>query len=490
MKHYIAFDFGAESGRAILGSLDGRKLTIAEKHRFANPNGRMQGTLQWDLLAQWEQIKQGLKLAAEGADRIAGIGVDTWGVDFGLIDAAGKGLGHPVMYRDGRTDTAMDEVFRIVPADEVFAATGNQFMQFNTLFQLWALKRDNPRLLDAADRLLFMPDLFHYLLTGLAANEFSIASTSQMYDPQRRTWSGELLNKLDLPARLLGKIVPSGTVLGALKDDVAREVGVKAMPVITPASHDTGSAVASVPAEGGSWCYISSGTWSLMGVELPEPLINEKSRKYNYTNEGGAGGSIRFLKNIMGMWLVQECRRAFKAAGHDHTYAELTQMAERAEGFRSLVDPDYPPMLKPGDMPGKIDEYCNRTNQPRPTSRGEYVRACIDSLALTYRRTLEGLEDILGKRIDTIHIVGGGTQNELLNQLTADICGRTVIAGPIEATAIGNILVQAMATGQIGSLSEARAVVRASFPVKRYDPDEDAVSACERAYQRFRALQT
>jgi rhamnulokinase len=486
-QHYVAFDFGAESGRAILATLERDRLKLEEKHRFPNPNGRMNGHLQWDLLGQWEQIKQGLRAAT--ADRslaLSGIGVDTWGVDFGLLARDGTVLGNPVMYRDGRTDGVMDEVFAAVPREEVFAQTGIQFMQFNTLFQLYALQRSGSPLLELADRLLFMPDLFHYLLTGRAANEFSIASTSQMYDPRKKGWASGLLDRLGLPTRLLGEIVPSGTVLGSLREDVASELGITPMPVITPGSHDTASAVAAVPAESGSWCYISSGTWSLMGVELDEPLIDAKSARYNYTNEGGVSGKIRFLKNIMGLWLVQECRRTFVAAGHDHSYADLTQMAARSQPFRSLVDPDHPPMLKPGDMPGKIEAFCEKTKQPKPTTRGETVRACLDSLALTYRRTLDGLEDILGRRIDVIHIVGGGTQNELLNQLTADACGRPVVTGPVEATAIGNVLTQAIATGAVADLSAARRIVRDSFPLKRYEPRDTA--AADKAYTRFRTL--
>jgi rhamnulokinase len=487
-RRFLAFDFGAESGRAMLGTLTGGKLTLEEKHRFANPNGRVRGQLQWDLLGQWEHIKQGLKNVARSGE-LAGIGVDTWGVDFGLIAPNGDVLGTPVMYRDGRTDGVMDEVFEIVPADQLFAQTGIQFMQFNTLFQLFALKKSKSPLLESAASMLFVPDLFHYLLSGQRVSEYSIASTSQMLNPVTRQWAIELIAKVGLPTRLLPKIVPSGTVLGPLLADVAKECGLSSQPpVITPGSHDTASAVAAVPVSdaSGNWCYISSGTWSLMGVELDQPIVNDKSRAYNYTNEGGVGNKIRFLKNIMGLWLVQECRRAFTAEGHDHSYTELTQMAERAASFRSLVDPTDGPFLAPGDMPGKIARYCQQTNQPTPTTRGETVRCCLDSLALAYRKTLDGLEDILGKRIDTIHIVGGGTQNELLNQLTADATGRTVVAGPVEATAIGNILVQAIAVGAVKDLSAARQVVRDSFPVKTYDPKN--TREAEAAYERFKAI--
>jgi rhamnulokinase len=295
-----------------------------------------------------------------------------------------------------------------------------------------------------------------------------------------------MLEKLGLPTKILPEIVPSGSVIGALSRQVADECGVGPVPVIAPACHDTGSAVAAVPAQGEGWCYISSGTWSLMGVEIAEPIINAKTLKYNYTNEGGVGGTIRLLKNIMGLWLVQECRRQFKKDGYDHSYSELTQMAERADGFGAVIDPDFAPFLTPGEMPAKIEQFCKQTKQKAPNTRGEFVRTCLDSLALTYRRTLEGLEDILGRKITTIHIVGGGSQNLLLNQMTADACGRTVVAGPIEGTAIGNILVQAMAVGRIKSLEEARQVARGSFDVKEYKPRDSA--KWQAAYSRYQEV--
>ncbi len=486
-RKFLAFDLGAESGRALLGHLDGQRLTLEEKHRFANPNGRMNGHLHWNLLQQWEELKTGLRKASTGGTKLDGIGVDTWGVDFGLIGKGGEVLGFPYMYRDSRTDGMMDKAFAKVPRDKIFDATGIQFMQLNSLFQLFAMKQANSAVLDAAETLLFMPDLFNYLFTGARKSEFSIATTSQMYDPRKRAWAVDMLKALGLPTHILPEIVPSGTVIGPLHDDVAKECGVEAsVPVIAPACHDTGSAVAAVPAEGKDWCYISSGTWSLMGVELAEPLINAKALQYNYTNEGGVGGTIRFLKNIMGLWLVQECRRHWQKEGHEHSYAELTQMASEATALRSLVNPDHGPFLSPGDMPHKIAEFCTKTKQPVPSSPGEFVRVCLDSLALAYRATLEGLEDVLGRKIGVIHIVGGGTQNELLTQMTADACGREVVAGPVEATAIGNILVQAMATGDVKMLADARAIVRTSFDVKRYKPRHSA--AWDQAYARYKSL--
>ena len=482
---FLAFDLGAESGRALLGNLDGAKLSLDEMHRFSNPNGRMNGRLHWDLLGQWEHLKEGLRKTA--GTRLDGLAVDTWGVDFGLIGADGDILGNPLHYRDSHTDGVMDQVFARLKKEEIFQSTGTQFMQFNTLFQLWALKKSSPHLLKAAQTMLFMPDLFNFLFAGARKAEFSITSTSQMYDMRKKQWATGLLDSLDLPTEILPEVVPSGTVVGEVTAAVGEECGVGPVPVIAPAGHDTASAVAAVPAAAGekSWCYISSGTWSLMGVELAEPIINEQSMKFGYTNEGGVGGSIRFLRNIMGMWLVQECRRFWIKEGHDHAYAELTKMAERAAST-ALVDPNHQPFLAPGRMVPKIDEFCKLTSQRGPSSRGEYVRTCLDSLALTYRQTLVGLEKILGRSIDTIHIVGGGAQNQLLNQMSADACGRRVVAGPVEATAIGNILVQAIAVGAIKSLDEAREVVRNSFDVKTYEPRE--TKKWDEAYERFRGI--
>ena len=489
-RNFLAFDLGAESGRAVIGKLSGGILTLDEKHRFLNPTGRMNGHLHWNLLAQWEELKTGLRKAVaadQSGERpiLHGIGVDTWGVDYGLIDRDGEVIGNPFHYRDGRTSGTLERTFARVSKREIFEATGIQFMPLNTLFQLVAAVEQTPHLLEAAETLLFIPDLFNYLFTGVRKAEFSIASTSQMYDPRRKDWATALLTKLGIPVRILPEIVPSGSVIGPLQADVAIECGAdRSIPVIAPAGHDTGSAVAAVPADsGGDWCYISSGTWSLMGVELDEPIINDKALSYNYTNEGGVGGKIRFLKNIMGLWLVQECRRHWLKEGYDHSYPELTQMAARARGLETTISLDHAPFVSPGEMPLKIERFCRETGQQPPVTRGDYVRACLDGLALTYRRTLEGLEDVLGRRISVIHILGGGSQNTLLNQMTADACNRPVVAGPVEATAIGNILVQAIATGDMPSLNEARAVVRRSFEVKTYQPGN--TKPWDAAYQKF-----
>jgi sugar (pentulose or hexulose) kinase len=485
---FLAFDFGAESGRSILATLDAGKLSLNQTHRFANPNGSMNGTLQWDLLGQWEQIKAGLRETAKVLDGkldgpLSGIAVDTWGVDYGLLGADGAILGNPVCYRDTRTDGMMDHAFSIVPKRELYEQTGLQFMPFNTLFQLLAQVKRGSSTLASASTLLFVPDLFNYLLTGVARAEFSIASTSQMIDPRTGQWEIDLLKKLGIPTQILPPIIASGTMLGPLLDSVVKDCGISG-DVIATTGHDTASAVAAVPAEGGNWAYLSSGTWSLMGVELERPLINDKSFAYNYTNEGGINGTTRFLKNIMGLWLVQECRREFEKQGRSYDYATLTKMAAESEPFVSLVSATDNRFLTPGQIPQKIAEFCSSTGQPVPKDDGAFIRCCLDSLALEYRKTIDGLEDVLGKKLDVLHIVGGGTQNELLNQLTADATRKTVITGPIEATAIGNVIVQAMAVGAIKNLDEARRIVKASSEMKTCQPRADV----EAAYGRYRAL--
>jgi rhamnulokinase len=380
-----------------------------------------------------------------------------------------------------------EKAFAKVPRAQIFEATGIQFMEINSLYQIMALAERKSPLLEMAQTMLFIPDLFNYFFTGERAAEFSIATTSQMYDPRKREWATGMLNKLGLPTHFLPKVVPSGTRLGNLRRDVAAECGATGeIPVIAPGCHDTASAVAAVPVSAGAtdWCYISSGTWSLMGVEIPQPIINEKSLRLNYTNEGGVAGDIRFLKNIMGLWLVQECRRQWLKDGQEFNYAQLTEMAAAARPFAAVIDPNHKPFLSPGEMPTKVAAFCTKTAQVAPASTGEVVRTCLESLALTYRKTIEGLEDVQGRKIGLIHIVGGGTQNELLNQMTADACNRPVIAGPVEATAIGNMLVTAIALGEIRNLEEGRAIVKQSFDVKRYEPNDTQV--WDDAYARYR----
>src|SRR5262245_17807588 len=470
MKKFLAFDLGAESGRAILGLFDGRTISLDVIHRFPNGAIPVLDQMYWDVLRLHGEMLSGMRLCAEKAGQVDGVGVDTWGVDFALLGRGNTLLGNPRHYRDTHTEGVMEFAFQKVPREEIYRQTGLQFMRFNTLFQLLALQRDRSPLLDAAESLLFMPDLFHFFFTGVKANEFSDVSTSQMYDPTTRTWAYGLLQRFGLPTNMLGTIVQPGTVLGPLRTSIAQTTGLNPAPVVAPATHDTGSAVAAVPAGAGSWCYISSGTWSLMGVELPAPLLSDAARNYNFTNEGGVGGTIRLLKNIAGLWLVQECRRAWERQGKSHGYDELARMAESSPPFVSLVDPDDASFLLPPSMPNALADFCRRTGQPEPKEPGAVVRCALESLALRYRWVLERLEELTEEKIDTIHVVGGGSQTALLCQLTANACNRTVLAGPVEATAIGNVLVQAIGLGVLGSLADAREVVRRSFQPVTYQP--------------------
>jgi rhamnulokinase len=482
--NFLAFDLGASGGRAVLGLFDGDRLRLEEVHRFPNGPVCVLNSLYWDVLRLFEEVKCGLALCVKACTRdIASLGLDTWGVDFGLLDAQDKLLGNPYHYRDSRTDGMMEEAFRRVSREEIFERTGIQFMQLNSLYQLLAMAVEKSPALDAALTFLNMPDLFNFWLTGCKASEFTIATTTQCYDPRAGEWAWAMLEKLGLPTRIFGEIVPPGTLLGPLLPSVARETGAGEVPVIAAAGHDTAAAVAAVPARGHDYAYISSGTWSLMGVEVDRPLITPQTLEYNFTNEGGVGGTIRLLKNIMGLWPVQECRREWAQAGEQFTWDDLTRMAAEAEPFACLVDPDDHRFLSPGDMPHKIQSYCAETGQPAPQDKGVIVRCVLESLALTYRRVLERLEEMLGRELSVIHIIGGGSQNRLLNQFTADATGKTVVAGPVEATSIGNVLVQALALGHIASLDEGREVVRRSFEMTTYKPQDTA--RWDEAYAHF-----
>jgi rhamnulokinase len=486
MKQLLAFDLGAESGRGVLGRFDGDKLTLEVVHRFPNGGVRLPDGIYWDVLRLFDEMKNTLRVCAGKQARLDSLGVDTWGVDFALLGRGDVLLGNPRHYRDPHTEQIIEQTFAQVPRREIFRQTGIQFMRFNTLFQLLALKRDRTPLLDAAQAMLFIPDLLHFWFTGHKNNEFTIASTSQFYDPTAHDWAYSLFESCGLPRRLLGPIVQPGARLGELLPQVGAETNQPAVPVTAPATHDTGSAVASVPAEGDSWSYISSGTWSLMGAEISQPIIDDRSLGYNFTNEGGVGGTIRFLKNVMGLWLVQECRRAWEHQGRTYDYDELARLAEAAPPVVSVIDPDHSTFILPANMPDAIAGYCRRTGQTVPSDAGGLVRCCLESLALRYRWVLERLEEMLGRRLEVIHIVGGGSQNRLLNQLTANACSRLVLAGPVEATAIGNILVQAIGLGLVGSLADAREVVRRSFPVERFEPQQP--ERWDAAYARFEQL--
>jgi rhamnulokinase len=481
-KKILAFDLGAESGRALIGGFDGDRLSLEIVHRFPNGAVPTLDTLHWDVLRLYGEMLTGLRKAAEHGD-IASVGVDTWGVDFALLGRGGVLLGNPRHYRDPHTEGIMEQTFAKVPKADIFRQTGIQFMRFNSLFQLLALQRERSPLLDVAETLLFIADLFHYWLTGIKVNEYTDASTSQMLDPTTRTWARDLIGRFGLPERMLGTLVKPGTVLGPLRGGVGGPTGV---PVIAPATHDTAAAVAGVPAQGDSWAYISSGTWSLMGAEIAEPLTHDRVHAVNFTNEGGVGGTIRLLKNIMGLWLVQECRRAWERSGQQYSYEALMRLAAEAAPFVSLVNPDDEAFVLPANMPKALADYCLRTGQPVPQGPGPLVRCALESLALKYRWVLERLEELVGRRLDTIHIVGGGSNNTLLCQLCADACQRPVRAGPVEATAIGNILTQLLGLGLIKTLDEGRAIVRRSFEVTTYEPRN--ADAWQEPYGRFLRL--
>ncbi|MCP4166421.1 MAG: rhamnulokinase [Chloroflexi bacterium] len=484
-RNYLAIDLGAESGRAIVGRLDGDNLHLQEAHRFRNRPVQLPQGLMWNVLHLWSEIKRGIALASSDA-QLDGIGLDAWGVDYALLDNQGGLVGNPFHHRDSRTDGMVDAACQRLPRETIFEHTGIQFMQINTLYQLFAMVQQQAPALDIAKTFLTIPDLFNYWLTGQAVCEFSIASTSQCFDPRQMSWARPLLEALDIPHQIFPDVIQSGTVLGSLRPSVANECDVGDIPVIAPACHDTGSAAVAIPAQGKDFAWISSGTWSVLGAELPEPVINAQSLAYNFTNEGGVQGTFRLSKNIMGLWLVQECRRTWKGEGENLSYGELTTMAQGATPFRAVIDPDHDLFLKPGDMPERIRAYCAKTGQSVPQTKGEIIRCVLQSIALKYRLQLERLEELVGRKLEPIHIVGGGTQNRLLSQFTAQATGRVVLSGPIEATAMGNILMQAMALGHINSLSEARAIVRHSTEVQVYEPDDRA--GWDEAYERLRHL--
>lgn len=487
-SNYIAVDLGASSGRVLLGRWDGARFDVQELHRFDNEPVSAMGHLHWDVLRLWADIKTGLaRYAGQFQESLDGIGLDTWGVDFGLLDRPGELLGNPYHYRDSRTDGMVERVFEIVPREEVFAQTGIQFMQINTLYQLFSMVQNADPQLDAADSLLLMPNLLYYWLSGRKAAEFTHATTTQCFDARERGWATGLLAKLSIPTGIFPEVVAPGAVLGDLLTDVASEVGLRStVPVIATASHDTASAVAAIPGLDTHSAYISSGTWSLMGVETPEPILTSEALAHNFTNEGGVSGTIRLLKNIAGLWLLQESRRQWQREGTNYGWDDLLALAEQAAPFRSLVDPDATTFLSPGDMPATLRAYCKRTGQEQPQDAGAVVRCCLESLALKYRQVLGYLEDLVGHRLDTIRIVGGGCRNRMLCQFTADACDRRVVAGPVEATALGNILVQAIARGELSDVAAGREAVGASVPLETFEPRNRP--GWDDAFERFSRL--
>ncbi len=473
MKKVLAIDFGASSGRAIIGSFDGCKITLEEIHRYTNDPVSVNGTTYWDVLRLFHEIKQGL-IKSKSYGEISSIGIDTWGVDFGLLDEHGDLLENPIHYRDLRTKGMVEEAYKAIPKDKLYGLTGIQFMELNTVFQLLSLSQKRPYLLEKADKLLFMPDLFSYMLTGEKYTEYSIATTSQLIDINTKSWCDEIFEKLNIPKRLMCDIVPSGTVIGKLSDCVCEECGLSKIDVVAVCGHDTQSAITAVPCPDKQFAFISSGTWSLFGTELPEPIVNEQTLEINVTNEGGYGQSTGFLKNIIGLWLIQESRRQFARDGKQYSYADLEREALAAKPFACFIDPDAPEFVPHGNIPERIREFCRKTNQYVPETVGEIMRCIYESLAMKYKLTFEKLMECTKRDYEIINVIGGGTKDTLLCQLTANSCARPVTAGPIEATVLGNIAVQLMASGDIKSIKEAREIVARSEKVTEYQPQDTA----------------
>lgn len=472
----LAFDFGASSGRAIVAIYENGKVTMEEVHRFSNDPVMVGGTFYWDILRLFHEIKQGIsKCVAAGHRDIESIGIDTWGVDFGLLDKDGRLLENPVNYRDKRTVGIKEKAFEVCGKENMYKAAGLQFNDFNTIFQLYSLKLQRPELLERAETLLFTPDLLAYFLTGEKSVEYTIASTSELLDAKKRDYDFGMLEKLGIKKEIMPKIVKPGTVKGKLSAEIAEELGIDRIDVIASASHDTASAVAAAPIKKGeSSCFISCGTWSLLGAELDEPIINDVSFAEDFTNEGGVENTIRFLKNISGLWLMQETRRQWIREGEDISFKDIDKMLETEKSADVYIDPTRSEFVAPGNMPKRIDDFLIRTNQKTPESKGQTALCILESLALAYRYYIEALEKILGRKIDVIHIIGGGVKDVNLCKFTANATGKKVTAGPVEATAIGNISVQLIAKGAIKDIESARKQIS---DVKEYLPEDAGIWA-------------
>lgn len=476
----LAVDLGASGGRVVSGAFDGRLLELEEIHRFENGPVSMGGELVWDLVRLWQEVMTGLRAAAvRHGSAVSSVGVDTWGVDFAFLTADDALLANPVCYRDSRTQGMLAAAEGIVPREEIFAATGLQFMEINSLYQLLALKRRHPSLLAAADRLLMIPDLVHWLLSGERSNERTNATTTQCFDPRRRDWAFEMIDRFGLPRHVFGPLVDPGVDLGPLRPEVAAATGLAGVRVVVPGTHDTASAVAAVPAleppcSRPDWCYVSLGTWALVGAELDQPFVTPECLARNFTNEGGVGGTTRLLKNVCGLWLVQQCRATWQRAGQEWSWDQLTALAGEAAPLVTLVDPNHSSLVAPADMPDAIRRLARSTGEPVPESTGAVIRAALESVAAAIRRTLEELDALLGRRVARVHVVGGGVRNALLCQMVADATNRPVEAGPVEATAIGNLLVQLVARDGAVDLRQMRSVVRDSFELAHYEPRDAA----------------
>jgi len=482
----LALDIGAESGRAMLGEFEGERLTLSEAYRFPNGPVRLPDGLHWNLLRIWDEIKRSLAQVRHSCGRgLASVGIDTWGVDFGLLDRTGALVANPFHYRDSRTDGMLEEAARRMPLNELYRRTGMPSAQHNTLYQLLSMVVSDALALEIADTFLMTPDLLNYWLSGERGCEFTIATTTQCYNPGLGGWDSAILEAMGIPTRLFPSIIPPGTNLGPLLPYVADEVGVEAdaLAVIAPACHDTASAVAAVPTRGAGCAWISSGTWSVVGTELDAPVIDETTLKYGLVNEGGVADRWILCRNVMGLWIVQQCRQTWASHGQEMSYDALTDLARQAEPFQAVIDVDDAGFFTPGDMPARIRAYCQRTEQKVPDTRGGIIRCVLESLALKYRWALERLEEVVGQRLEPLHTVGGGSRNTLLNQLTADATGRRVVTGPIEATALGNILMQLLALGEIGSIAEGRELLRHSFSLKEYPASLSEKEEWGRAYE-------
>jgi len=482
-SQYIAIDLGAESGRVMLGKVSAERMSLEEVHRFKNGYIEEKGVLRWDFHRLFSEVKEGIGKAVQKTEgSIKGIAIDSWGVDFGLLDNEGNLIENPYCYRDTRTTGLMEEAFELMSRREIYEQTGIQFLPFNTVYQLLGMRLANSAALARAERLIFMADLFAYYLTGLSYGEHTLASTSGLMNIKTGRWSGEIFDKLELPMEIMPELVMPGTVTGKLTPEIAEEIGCEQIPVIAVASHDTASAVAAVPAEEADWAFLSSGTWSLIGLEVPEAIINDKTFQYSFTNEGGVDDKILLLKNIMGLWLVQQCKMTWQEEGDEFSYAELITMAEKAKAFTAFIEPDFVDFLSPGDIPGRINDYLKAKGCESVTDKGSMIRIILESLSFKYRWALDRIEEIGGNLIETLHIVGGGIRNELLCQLTANATAKKVVTGPTEATAIGNVIMQSIAAGQIESLPQARQIVRNSYELKEYQPED--VSTWQEQYTK------
>jgi rhamnulokinase len=488
-SHYLAVDLGAESGRVMLGTFDGHQVALEEVHRFPNRVIKAAGHLHWDLAHLEREIFAGLEKAAERGLPISGISTDSWGVDYVLLDAKGRELGQPYCYRDPRTAESPARLFQKLPFTEIYRETGIQFMAINTIYHFEAQQNEDPAILSEADHFLNTADYFNARLSGVEAAEQSLASTTQLYNPLTHGWSENLIARLGLKKSLFPRIVPSGTVLGPVIDDLKKHLTFAKAQVIATCSHDTGDAVAAIPATGEGWAYLSSGTWSLLGAELAAPILTDDAREAGFTNEAGLGGTTRFLKNIAGLWVLQECRRAWELAGKAYTYESLTRLAVENGPARSHICLRDARFLSHDDMPKKISDYCRETNQAIPATTGEFVRTILESLALTYAQTLRQLENLVGLKFEKLHIVGGGSRSDLLNQMAADATGLTVITGPVEATAIGNILIQALALGHLESSRHLRQIVANSFPTQTLIPGPSLAAEVRARFEKLQPIQ-